>query len=46
MPQFQRKEREECQGVEEDNVPTLEVGRMKTEHKMYNLEKIRSECFY
>jgi len=33
--QFQRKEREECQGVylEEDNVPILEVGRMKTKDK-------------
>jgi len=42
--QFERKEREECQGVylEEDNVSTLEVGRIKTKHKMYNLEKIRS----
>ena len=31
--QFQRKESEECQGIylEEDNVPILEVGRMKTE---------------
>jgi len=38
---------EECQGVslEEDNVPILEVGRMKTEDKMCNLKKIRSECF-
>ena len=35
--QFQRREREECQGVylEEDNVPILEAGRMKTkEDKM------------
>ena len=42
--QFQRKEREECQGVylEEDNVPILEVGRMKTKDKMCILEKIRS----
>jgi len=33
--QFQRKEREECQGVylEEDNVPIFEGGRMKTEDK-------------
>jgi len=33
--QFQRKEREECQGVylEEDNVPILEVERMKTQDK-------------
>ena len=33
--QFQRKEREECQGVylEEDNVPILEVGRKKTKDK-------------
>jgi len=42
--QFQRKEKEEYQGMylEEDNVPILEVGRMKIEDKMYNLEKIRS----
>jgi len=33
--QFQRREREECQGVylKEDNVPILEVGKMKTEDK-------------
>jgi len=33
--QFQRKEREECQGVylEEDNVSILEVGRMKTKDR-------------
>jgi len=41
------KERKECQGVylEEDNVPILEVGRMKTEDKMCSLEKIRLQCF-
>jgi len=46
--QFQRKEREECQGVylDEDNVSILEVERMKTEdNKMCNLEKIRSKYF-
>ena len=46
--QFQRREREECQGVylEEDNVPILKAVRMKTEEdKMYNLENIRSKCF-
>jgi len=46
--QFQRKEREECQGVylEEDNIPILKAGRMKTEeNKMCNLENIRSGCF-
>jgi len=46
--QFQRKEREECQGeyLKEDNVPILEVGRMKREEdKMCSLENIRSECF-
>jgi len=34
--QFQRKEREECQGVymEEDNVPILEAGRIKTKDKI------------
>jgi len=33
--QFQRRGTEECQRVylEEDNVPILEVGRMKTEYK-------------
>jgi len=33
--QFQRNEREECQGVylEEDNIPILEARRMKTEDK-------------
>jgi len=33
--QFQRREREECQGVylEEDNIPILEVGRIKTKDK-------------
>jgi len=31
--------------LEEDNVPILEVWRMKTEDKMCNLEKIRLECF-
>ena len=33
--QFQRKEREECQGVylEEDNVPILETEKMKAEDK-------------
>ena len=33
--QFQRREREECQGVylEEDNIPILEARRMKTEDK-------------
>ena len=47
--QFQRNEREKCQGVylEEDNVPILEAGRMKTgrmktEDKICSLEKIRS----
>jgi len=32
---FQRKEREECQGMylEEDNVPILEAGRMKKKDK-------------
>jgi len=32
---FQRREREECQGVylEEDNVPILEARRMKIEDK-------------
>jgi len=41
--QFQRKEREECQGVylEEDNVTILEAGRIKTEDKMCSLEKIK-----
>ena len=45
--QFQRREREECQGVylEEDNVLIPEAGRMKTEDKMCNLEKIRSKSF-
>ena len=43
--QFQRKEREKCQGVylEEDNISILEAGRMKTEDKICSLEKIRSE---
>jgi len=31
--------------LEEDDVPILEVWRMKTEDKMYNLEKIRLEYF-
>ena len=33
--QFQIREREDCQGVysEEDNVPILEGGRMKTKDK-------------
>jgi len=37
--QFQRREREKCQGIylKEDNVPILEVGRMKTEDKMCSL---------
>jgi len=37
--QFQIREREKCQGMywEEDNVPILEVRRMKTEDKMCNL---------
>jgi len=37
--QFQRREREKCQEMylKEDNVPILEVGRMKTEDKMCNL---------
>jgi len=43
--QFQRKEREEYQWMylKEDNIPILEEGRMKTEDKMYNLVKVRSE---
>jgi len=34
-PQFQRREREECQGVylEEYNVPILKARRMKTKDK-------------
>jgi len=46
--QFQRREREECQGVylEEENIPILKAGRMKIkEDKMCSLENIRSECF-
>jgi len=37
--QFQRKEREECQGMclEEENIPILEIGIMKTEDKMCSL---------
>jgi len=31
--------------LEENNIPILEAGRMKTEDKMCSLEKIRSECF-
>jgi len=31
--------------LEEDNVPILETRRMKTEDKMCNLEKNRSEYF-
>jgi len=40
MPNFKEgKEKEECQGVylEEDNVPILEAGRMKTEDNMCSL---------
>jgi len=35
--QFQRRKREKCQGMylEEDNVPILEVGRMKTVQLIY-----------
>jgi len=29
--------------LEEDNIPMLEAGRMKTKDTMCNLEKIRSE---
>jgi len=46
--QFQRRGREECQGVylKEDNVPILKAGRMKIEeNKMCSLENIRSGCF-
>jgi len=34
--QFQRREKEECQGMylKEDNVPILEIGRMKTKDKI------------
>jgi len=33
--------------LEEDNVPILEAGRMKTEEdKMCSLENIRSKCFF
>jgi len=41
--QFQKRIREECQRVylEEDNVPILEAGRMKTKEKMCSVEKIR-----
>jgi len=31
--------------LEEDNVPILEAGRMKTEDKMCSLEKIMSKYF-
>jgi len=36
--QFQTKEREECQEMylEEDNIPILEAGRMKTQDKKKN----------
>jgi len=46
--QFQRKEREECQGVylEEDNISILEAGRMKKEYKMCNLKKLGQNIFY
>jgi len=46
--QFQRREREECQGVylEEDNMSIFKVRRMKTEEdKMCSLENIKLECF-
>ena len=49
--QFQRNEREKCQGVylEEDNVPILKTRRMKTkdkrQNKMCSLEKIGSKYF-
>jgi len=31
--------------LKEDNVPILEVGRMKTKDKMCSLWKIRTKCF-
>jgi len=39
--QFQIKEREKCHGVylEEDNVPILEAGRIKTKDKICNFRK-------
>ena len=39
--QFQRREKEECQGVflEDNNVPILEAQRMKIEDKMCQLRK-------
>jgi len=42
--QFQKREREECQGVylEKDNIPILKAGRMKTEEDKMCLENIRS----
>jgi len=47
--QFQRREREECQGMylEEDNVPIFEAEIMETKKdKMCSLENNISECFY
>jgi len=36
MPNFKEGKEKKCQGMylEEDNIPILEVGRMKTEDKM------------
>ena len=46
--QFQKRKREECQGVylKEDNILIVEARRIKTEEdKVCNLENIISECF-
>jgi len=48
MPNFKEGKEKNVKGVylEEDDVPILEAGRMKTkENKMCSLENIRSEYF-